>query len=594
MADQVEEIKERADIVSLISERIELKKAGRNFKANCPFHSEKTPSFMVSPELQIYKCFGCGEGGDAISFLQKYEGMEFYEALKYLADRTGVKLIPRVGLSSENEKLFNINRWASRFYHYILFNHSSAREALNYLTKVRKIKTESIKTFGVGYSPNIPEIFKKFFLDKKGFSPTEIERVGLGYTRGGSVQDRFSGRIIFPLFDHRGNVAGFSGRILPGREKADTGKYINTPETPIYHKSKILYGLNLSKKEIKKKGEAIVVEGELDAISPWQVGIRNIVAIKGSAFTSEQARLLSRFSENVTLALDSDIAGNIAARRGIETADQEGLRIKVANLGDYKDPDEAAQKDPKALKTALSKASVVWDYLIDSTFSQYKNLTGEVKATLSHELVPILAKIRDEIVRAHYIKVVSERLEVPYDAVLKEVERQGFKPKEKATQTSEIVTEEKKPRRDLLEEKLLGLAFLSNPKIIINKEFVALIKSSLGVKLLESYSKYSKKFKTFKISRFSDFLAEELKQGFSEIILKVSSEGEPETETQLKKEISDLTREVKMLDIKEKQRQLTEKMKMYEKSGDKSKLKISEKKFDKLSGERLKLEGNNR
>ena len=314
MADQVEEIKEKVDIVSLISERIELKKAGRNFKANCPFHSEKTPSFMVSPELQIYKCFGCGEGGDAISFLQKYEGMEFYEALKYLADRTGVKLIQRVGLSSENEKLFNINRWASRFYHYILFNHPSAREALNYLTKVRKIKTESIKTFGVGYSPDIPEIFKKFFLDKKGFSPTEIEKVGLGYTRGGSVRDRFSGRIIFPLFDHRGNVAGFSGRILPGREKADTGKYINTPETPIYHKSNILYGLNLSKKEIKKKGEAIVVEGELDAISPWQVGIKNIVAIKGSAFTNEQAKLLSRFSENVTLALDSDIAGNIAAR----------------------------------------------------------------------------------------------------------------------------------------------------------------------------------------------------------------------------------------------------------------------------------------
>jgi DNA primase len=588
MADQVEEIKEKTDIISVISERIELKKAGRNFKANCPFHSEKTPSFMVSPELQIYKCFGCGEAGDVFSFLEKYEGMEFYEALKYLADRVGVKLIPRSDLSGEKERQFILNKWASRFYQYVLFNHPSAKEALNYLTKARGLATQTIKTFEIGYSPDLPGVFKKFFIDKKGYTNEDIEKVGLGYIRGNSLYDRFAGRIVFPLFDHRGNVAGFSGRILPGKERADVGKYINTPETPIYHKSSILYGLNLTRKEIKDKGEAVIVEGELDAISPWQAGIKNIVAIKGSAFTTDQAKLISRFTQNIILALDTDIAGDAAARRGIEIAEQENLRIRVADLGNYKDPDEMAQKDPDSLKVAIGKAFPVWDYLIDSTFSKFKEAGGEAKAYLSRELVPILQKIKDEIVRAHYVKEVASRLDVPYEAVLKEIENTEASNKNEISPSLNVSSEKKEVRKEILEEKLLALAFLFGPKKYMDKEFSQLIKSPLGTKLLDAYNNFSKKIKTFTISSFSGYLPEELKYGFSEMILKTSSE-EPETGEKVNKEIDLLKREIRILDIKEEQKDLAEKIRIYEKSQDISKLKSAEEKFDKLS-KRLKLE----
>src|SRR4030043_1480048 len=588
MADQVEEVKEKTDIVSVISERIELKKAGRNFKANCPFHSEKTPSFMVSPELQIYKCFGCSEAGDVFSFLEKYEGMEFYEALKYLADRAGVKLTPRSDVSGEKERQFILNKWASRFYQYVLFNHPSAKEALNYLTKARGLTAQTIKTFEIGYSPDLPNVFKKFFIDKKGYTNEVIEKVGLGYLRGSNLYDRFAGRIVFPLFDHRGNVAGFSGRILPGKERADVGKYINTPDTPIYHKSSILYGLNLTRKEIKDKGEAVIVEGELDAISPWQAGIKNIVAIKGSAFTQEQAKLISRFTQNIILALDTDIAGDAAARRGIEIAEQENLRIRVADLGNYKDPDEMAQKDPDALKAAIGKAFPVWDYLIDSTFSKFKEAGGETKAYLSRERVPILSKIKDEIVRAHYVKEVANRLDVPYEAVLKEIENTEVSNKNEVSPSLNMGSEKKEVRREILEEKLLSLAFLFGPKKYINKEFSQLIKSPLGTKLLDEYNNFSKKVKTFTISSFSVYLPEELKYGFSEMILKTSNE-EPETDEKVKKEINLLKREIRILDIKEEQKDLAGKIRIFEKSQDISKLKSAEEKFDKLS-KRLKVE----
>ncbi|MDP2861049.1 MAG: DNA primase, partial [bacterium] len=326
MADQIEEVKQKTDIVSLIGEYIEVKKAGRNYKAICPFHSEKTPSFMISPELQIYKCFGCQAGGDCFAFLKEYEGMEFGEALKFLADRAGVKLerISRTD-TSEKEKIIEINNLTSRFYQYLLFNSSFGKVALDYLLRERGLKLTTIKEFGLGFSPDSPIGLKKFLIDKKKFDPRDIERAGIGYPKGGYFIDRLRGRVIFPLLDHRGNTVGFAGRVLPGPNEKETAKYINTPETPVYHKSNLLYALNLTRQNIKRKNIAIVVEGELDAISSWQAGIKNVVAIKGSALTEDQVRLLSRFCKKAILCLDSDIAGDAAARRGVITAQDQGL-----------------------------------------------------------------------------------------------------------------------------------------------------------------------------------------------------------------------------------------------------------------------------
>jgi len=356
MLQQVEEVKSKTDIVTIISQYVDLKKAGRNYKANCPFHSEKTPSFMVSPELQMYKCFGCGESGDVISFLEKYDGMEFYEALKYLAQKAGIKLEPTgFQQKGDKEKLYLLNSYAAKFYEYVLLNHKAGKIALSYLTENRGLSIDTIRSFNLGYSPDVAFALKNFLVGKKGFHEKDLENAGIVYKTERGYFDRFRGRVIFPLFDHRENVIGFAGRILPQDEDKKFAKYINTPETLLYHKSNVLYGLNLSKKEIKKQNKAIVVEGELDLISTYQIGIKNTVALKGSAFSKEQARLLGRYSKNVTLCMDSDIAGDQAAMRGINIAESEGLDVSVIELKEYKDPDDIARKNPELFKKIISK-----------------------------------------------------------------------------------------------------------------------------------------------------------------------------------------------------------------------------------------------
>jgi DNA primase len=286
--------------------------------------------------------------------LEKYEGMEFPEALKYLADRAGIKLQKfQGGDGTEKERLIALNHEALRYYNYLLLEHPVAKKALEYLIDKRGLTKETIEEFKLGYSPESSYSLKSFLVDKKKFTPAEIEKAGIGIVRGSSLYDRFNGRVIFPLYDHRGNPIGFSGRILPW-DKRETGKYINSPETPLYHKSNVLFGLNLTRSFIKKKKVAIVVEGELDLISSWQAGIKNVVAIKGSALTEEQVRLLSRFAEKFILALDSDMAGDAATRRGIKIASDMGVEIKVAEIsGGYKDPDDAARGNLDSYKKDL-------------------------------------------------------------------------------------------------------------------------------------------------------------------------------------------------------------------------------------------------
>ena len=585
MNDQVVEVKAKTDIVSIIGERIELKKAGRNFKALCPFHGEKTPSFMVSPELQIFKCFGCGKSGDSFTFLEEYEGMEFPEALKYLADRAGVKLTRTSGRAeSDKEKLIEIHTQTLRLYNYLLLNHAVGTKALEYLQKERGLKRPIIEEFQLGYSPDNSVLMNKFLVEKKKFAPSDIERAGIGIVRGSGVYDRFSGRVIFPLFDHRGNPIGFAGRVLPW-DKRETGKYINSPETPIYHKSNILYGLNITKPFIKKKGIAIVVEGELDAISSYQAGIKNVVAIKGSALTEEQVRLLSRFAPKFILALDADIAGDAAARRGIAVAENAGVEVKVTEMRDFKDPDEAARNNLDAYKKALIGAVPVWDFLIDSSFERYKGTTGEGKAKISREIAPILSEIADKIVQAHYIGVVAEKLGVAADAVAEQVAKVGGveagQPARNATQS---VAGGGKSRRELLEERLLSLAFASDPSILLTPKISGLITLPLYVRILEEYKNFAGKNKVFNPSDFSDELPSELFDGFAGLILK------EEPPRQLEKELDLVVKELKILTIRQKLTDLTTKIKKLEEAGEKNKLLKAQNKFNNFASTLSELE----
>jgi len=587
--DQVDEVKQKTDIVSVIAGYIELKKAGRNYKALCPFHGEKTPSFMVSPELQIYKCFGCGESGDAFSFLEKYEGMEFGEALKFLADKAGIKLKPlHPGQFGEKERFFEINRVASKFYNYVLLSHPAGKEALKYLTTERGLKIDTVKKFQLGFSPYKDDALAKVLIKRK-YQESELISDGLVY-RGRGLVDRFSGRVIFPLFDHRGNVVGFAGRILPKDDKGDKAKYINSPETPIYHKSRVLYGMDLAKAEIKKKKEVVVVEGELDMISSWQSGIKNVVAIKGSALTDEQISLISRFAEKLTLALDSDFAGDIAERRGIAAAFGSGIEVKVASLNGFKDPDEMARKNPAGLIRSLEKAVGIWDFFVNSVFSKYDLKTGEGTRKISKEIVPILSSIPDRIVQAHYIEIVADKLGVPVSAVSDEVLK--TKPALSVDKAKGDIgkPEERKTRRELLEERLMILTLQTQPKLLFEGNRSKLIQGRLNQRLIEEVEKYLDKNKEFDTSGFSEKLPKELFDGFSKIILSDIEEEIARDAGKLEKEIKLVEREIKVLDIKEEITSLTEKINEYEKLSEKEKLQKVKEEFSLLTRKLNELE----
>ncbi len=452
--DQVEEIKSKVDIVEIINERTVLKKAGRNYKGLCPFHGEKTPSFMVNPELQIYKCFGCGEGGDVYTFLQKTEGLEFGEVLQLLAKRTGITLTSYkpTQIEEQKEKLMRINALAADYYHYLLTSHTLGKPALEYLSN-RGITSELIEKFKLGFAPDGWDFLIKFLVDKKKFSLTELQLTGLVIEN--KNYDRFRNRVMFPLNNHRGQTVGFAGRVLPGADEKAGGKYVNTPETEIYHKSELLYGLDLTRSEIKSRKFAVVVEGEIDAIASWQAGVKNVVAIKGSALTVRQVELLHRLCDTVVLALDTDLAGDAASRRGIEIAEKAGLIVKVAIVVGAKDPGELAMADPKKWVDIVEKAIPIYDFYLQSAVERH-GLEAMGKRKIGLELLPIWNTIEDEIVKAHYIKKLADVLEVGEADIRAQIAKTATKSNSKEPNSQ--VFEDHRTKRELLEEYIIGLS----------------------------------------------------------------------------------------------------------------------------------------
>jgi DNA primase len=532
--DQLDEIRSKIDLVDFISEYVPLKKTGRNFKALCPFHTEKTPSFIVSPERQIWKCFGCGLGGDAFRFLMEIDNLEFGEALRELAKRTGVKLRQYRPSPEEKRKelFYEINHLSAEFYHYLLLKHPVGKSARDYILG-RGITKESLELFRLGFAPDLWEGLEKYLVGKKGYRLEDLEEAGL-IIRGqrSGYYDRFRGRLMFPLRDHRGNVCGFAGRVLaadvkearlpsPAAQAAGgQAKYINSPETPVYHKSDLLYGLFEAKEAIKKADEAILVEGELDMISSFQTGVKNVVAIKGSALTSVQTQIISRFTKNLTLALDKDIAGDLASRRGIEIADAAGMSIKVVEITGGKDPDEVAQKNPELWKKLIKKAVPVYDYFLDSAASRFGTETIEAKRKIGEELAPILAKISNEIVQSHYIGKLAQKLGVSEEAVSNEVTKAAGKETPVAVTASLGAVIEALTRQEILEEYLLALCFQSDRWQWLKKRAVkSCVKTPRFIKILETLAEYFKKYKTKDSQRLAKMLPAELIETFNRFYL---------------------------------------------------------------------------
>lgn len=515
--DDVELIKEKINIVDLISEYLTLKKSGVNFKAVCPFHNEKTPSFVVSPERQIWHCFGCQKGGDHFTFLMEKEGMEFKEALEFLAQKAGIALKKMPRKSDFKDQLFAVNLKAQEFFHYILVSHPLGKKSLEYL-KSRGINDSSIEQFGIGYAPNSWESLNKFLL-KRGFGTKEIIESGLGVPSKSGSYDRFRGRITFPLIDGKDKLRGFSGRVLTPQEP----KYINTPQTQIFDKSNFLFGINLAKGDIRGKKEAILVEGEMDVILSHQAGFRNVVASKGTALTEGQIELIKKYTENITLAFDMDLAGDSASRRGIEMADKAGLDIKVIQLEGGKDAAEVVLEDPKAWQKSIEEAIAVYDYYLMSVSRRFDSKNPQDLKKIGEELVPVWAKITDDLVRDHYIQKLSAFLKTDEKIIRNAVNKAksaGFASYAqilKPTPTDNIVLG--KTRRELLEDYLIalllhlpaGLTFVPNfPETLFLRESWR----QIYVMLFLYLDSISFKSKSFNINEFIKELPKEL---FSEV-----------------------------------------------------------------------------
>lgn len=530
---QIQEVKDANNIVEIVGEKIDLRPSGSSFKARCPFHSEKTPSFFVHPEMQRYRCFGCGATGDVLDFLQNYDGMTFYEALKYLADRASITLkdFNRTSEDEEREQLLGILNLAKEYYHFLLTKHEAGKQARAYL-KDRATNSQSITLFNLGYSLANWDGLIKYLHEKKKYPLDLIAKTGLIIKgKGGRYYDRFRGRLMFPLKNYRGQVVGFSGRLLDTQAKE--AKYINSPETSLYHKSKLLYGYSELFREIRKANKVVVVEGEFDVISSAQAHVNNIVAVKGSALTADQIDLLARVADSVILAFDADEAGISACKRAITLIKDKDLDLRVidfpalhqlAKSEDLKDPDDFARQKPKLWRQAIDQAISVYSFLLNIALANYDARTPDGKRKIIDELAPIIDGIDHLVEKEFYLQKLSEKLNVKLELIKEDIARVAKRKNKKNTLIKErpkTVEKTKKPKshQEILEEYLLFL-FFHLEEDSFEEEFKKIAVLNWQTPGLSNIIDIlSKKLKNFDLEKFSKQLAEDLKAKLMELLL---------------------------------------------------------------------------
>ncbi len=451
-------IKEKLDIVEFLRGYLPMTPAGKNLKARCPFHNEKTPSFMISPERQSWHCFGCGLGGDIFAFLMKYENMEFGEALKVLAEKAGVELKradPReykvFGL------LYELQDAAKDFWKEQLMTAKIAKDYLN----ERGLTPETIEEFEIGFAPNDQDSLAMHLINK-GYDPADITRAGLiGRTERGLQYDRFRGRIMFPIHNHLGKVVGFTGRILPQLDTGELGKYVNSPETPIFNKSKLLYGFWKSKTGIRESGKAYLVEGQMDFLMSYQAGIKNAVATSGTALTPDHILALRKVAEELLVSFDNDDAGFAAGERAIDLAEAGGMQVRIVTLEGVKDPAEAAQKDPKILGEAINKAEpafkvffrryLPWGKVDPLNHAELKNL---------RILLNKIKSISSPVERDYWLKDLATYTKMSELTLKEEMEKvQTIQAPERFREEEKIIPEKKYSREERISKDLLGAAY---------------------------------------------------------------------------------------------------------------------------------------
>ncbi len=468
-----EAIKEKLDVVEFLKGYVTLQQAGRNWKGLCPFHKEKTASFMVSPERQSWHCFGCNTGGDVFAFLMRYENVEFGEALKILAEKAGVEL-RRLNPAEYKYTglLYDLQNAAKEFF---IEELKSAGRTRAYLAE-RGLQQGTIEEFEIGWASNEPERLTMHLLHK-GYAPDDLLRAGLSFkTERGMTRDRFRGRIMFPIHNHFGKIVGFTGRILPELDTGEMGKYINSPETPIFAKSKLLYGFWKSKQGIRDAGKAFLVEGQMDFLMSWQSGIRCAVATSGTALTADHLRVLRRAAEELIVSFDSDEAGLEAGERAIDLAEANDFQVKVVTFRGAKDPAEVAAKDPVALLRGIAEATPAPAFYFErylppgTQFRPDRSFLKNLRAVLAK-----LKHIASPVAQSFWMKQLAERTGIEESALREEAAKlgDGAAPRDRAA-VPETAPQRNFSRWELLSQRLLSIALVKNDMGIVYDHVVHL------------------------------------------------------------------------------------------------------------------------
>jgi len=454
----IEEIRRSNDIVEVIGEYVNLKKAGKHYQGLCPFHGEKTPSFSVTVDKQLFHCFGCKAGGDVFNFLMRIEKIDFLEAVILLAKRAGITLPESE--KGEKDYLYEANSLANRYFHYLLCQTKIGFTARDYLQK-RGITEKTIEKFRLGYAPKKWDSLLKV-LAKRGVTGATLEKIGLVIAKSqGGYYDRFRDRLIFPIMDVRGKVIGFGGRVMDNT----LPKYLNSPETALYSKSKNLYGLSQTHNEIKEKQQVVIVEGYLDFLSLYQSDIKNVVASLGTALTVEQAKLLARYAKEAIVAYDGDLAGAKAALRGLEILQSQGLKVRVLVLPKGEDPDSLVRKKGKETFLNLLEKALPWmDYCLELIFSDYEKIDGKSKQEIVERLLPLFSKLVSSIERDEYLRGLAEKL-----SIREEILRAEMAKFMKNTQRGKLRNKQEKTRHNKNDSNF------SLPSLTTEKTLLALI-----------------------------------------------------------------------------------------------------------------------
>lgn len=423
MSEATEQIKERLNVADIVSEYVPLKRLGAHWKGLCPFHQEKTPSFVVSPDKGFWHCFGCGESGDVFSFVQRMEGLDFRGALQLLAERAGV-VLPEYTAAAAGDtrgRLFDILDSASKFYHEILLNQSAGSQAKKYLTE-RGVTAATMRDFLIGYAPMQWDVIQQA-LARKGFTISEMIAAGLvGKNDTGRHFDRFRGRIMFPIHDVQGRVVAFGGRIVPWHAKGTEGKYVNSPETAVYHKRRTIYNLHRAKQAIRQQHLGIVVEGYMDVVLLAQAGVAHSVASSGTAFTAEQITQLQRFTTTLHFAFDTDRAGIHAAIAATKAAVAAGMRVATIIFPAGKDPADVVLEEPGKITEYLSRPQSLASVLLRQL--QHSD-SATNREELLQEILPLIKQTTNMIQQGEMIQEISQQLHVPEAMIMQRVTQQA-------------------------------------------------------------------------------------------------------------------------------------------------------------------------